>query len=341
MYLDTYTVSPLAYDGIPGLLPSRLYNPAYSWEKTTKAEMALELGLFENRINLIGSYYRSRSSNQLVGYQLPAITGFTSVLANLPATVENRGLEMEVSVRPFKEGTIRWNTGLNISFPRNELISFPGLEGSSYANRYEIGMPINIVKVFQYEGVNPQTGLYDFKDFNGDGSITAPDDKQVTENIGVKYFGGWNNQLQYKNWDFSFLVQFVKQRNFNYNYIMSAMPGDMVNQPLEVLNVWSPDNPQGTYMPYSTGMDFDKYLSHYNFINSTAAVSDASYLRLKNVQLGYRIPLQGSIVNEAKIYFQGQNLYTLTKYFGMDPEFIAIGYLPSLKTYSFGLQLNF
>lgn len=340
-YLDTYTISPLAYDGIPGLLPSRLYNPDYSWEKTTKAEIALELGLFENRVNLSSAYYRSRSSNQLVGYQLPAITGFTSILANLPATVENTGLEMEVSARPLKAGDVQWNTGLNISFPRNRLISFPDLDGSSYGNRYVIGMPVNIVKVFQYQGVNPQTGLYDFKDFNGDGSISAPDDSQVAEDIGVKYFGGWNNQFQYKNWDFSFLVQFVKQRNFNYNRVMSAMPGDMVNQPVEVLNVWSPENPDGTYMPYSTGMNFEKYLSHYNFINSTAAISDASFLRLKNVQLGYRIPLQGSMMKEAKIYFQGQNLYTLTKYFGMDPEFIGIGYLPSLKTYSFGLQLNF
>lgn len=340
-YLDTYTVSSMLYDGMPGLLPSRLYNANYSWEKTVKLEAAVELGFFKNRLNLNTAWYRNRSSNQLVGYQLPATTGFTSILANLPATVENTGFEVELSARPLEGRTLKWNTGFNISFPKNRLVSFPDLAGSSYANRYVIGEPVTIVKVFQYEGINPQTGLYEFTDFNGDGSISSPNDNQVAENIGVKYFGGWNNSFQFKNWDLSFLIQFVKQRNYNYNRIMSAMPGDMVNQPVEVLNVWSPDHPGGTYMPYSTGLDMDKYMSHYNFINSTAAISDASFVRLKNVQVGYRIPLKGNVVREAKIYFQGQNLLTLTKYFGMDPEFIGIGWLPSLKTYSFGLQLNF
>ena len=340
-YADTYTVSALTYDGIPGLLPSRLYNPDYSWEKTTKMEAALEAGFFNNRLNISTAFYRNRSSNQLVGYQLPSITGFPSILANLPATVENTGIEIELHGRPVKNGSLQWNSGFNISFPKSKLISFPNLEGSTYSNKYVIGMPITIVKVFLYEGINPETGMYKFTDFDGDGDISSPNDNKIAEDIGVKYFGGWNNQFEYKNWDFSFLVQFVKQRNFNYNRIMSTIPGDMYNQPVEVLNVWSVENPHGTYMPYSTGMDFDKYMSHYNFINSTAAISDASFLRLKNIQLGYRIPLKGNLLREAKVFFQGQNLYTYTKYFGMDPEFIGIGYLPSLKTYSFGLQLNF
>jgi TonB-linked SusC/RagA family outer membrane protein len=335
-YLDSYIVSPSSvYNGTTGLLPSRLYNPDYSWEKTRKLEMALELGLFKNRLNVTAAWYRNRSSNQLVGYQLPAVTGFGSVLANLDATVENTGLEFEVSARPLSSGSLQWETGFNISFPRNKLISFPGLEGSTYANQYVIGQPTSIVKVYHLEGIDPKTGQYQFTDFNGDGKISSPDDNKVIENIGVEYFGGWSNTLRYKNWDLTFLVQFVKQRNRNYNYIM-PVPGSMNNQPVEVMNVWSADNPNGVYMPYHSGSS----ASHILFQNSDAAISDASFIRLKNVQLGYRIPLQNSVFKDVKIYFQGQNLVTWTRYFGIDPEFLFMGFLPPLRTFSFGLQFN-
>lgn len=335
-YLDTYIVSSSSvYNGTTGLIPSRLYNPDYSWEKTRKLELALELGLLGNKLNITAAWYRNRSSNQLVGYQLPSVTGFGSVLANLDATVQNTGLEFEANARPLPAGSLQWETGFNISFPKNKLISFPGLEGSTYANQYVIGQPTSIVKVFHLEGIDPKTGQYQFTDFNGDGKISSPDDARVIENIGVKYFGGWSNTLRYKNWDLSFLIQFVKQSNRNYNYIM-PVPGSMNNQPVEVMNVWSADNPNGLYMPYHSGSN----ASHILFQNSDAAISDASFIRLKNVQLGYRIPLQGSVFKELKIYFQGQNLVTWTKYFGIDPEFLFMGFLPPVRTFSFGAQFN-
>jgi TonB-linked SusC/RagA family outer membrane protein len=334
-YLDTYTVSSSLYNATTGLLPSRLYNPDYSWEKTTKLEAALELGFFKNRVNLTAAWYRNISSNQLVGIQLPSITGFPSVLANLPATVENTGFELELNARPFKSDNISWETGFNISFPKNKLLAFPGLEGSTYANQYVIGQPTSIIKVYQLEGINPQTGQYQFTDFNGDRKISSPDDNKVIEKIGVQYFGGWNNTLRYKNWDISILLQFVKQRNRNYNSIM-PVPGGMTNQPLEVLNVWSAENPNGFYMPYRSGAN----TAHNLFQNSTAAVSDASFIRLKNLQLGYRIPLNNSVFKDVRLYFQGQNLVTWTHYFGIDPEFTFMGFLPPLRTYSFGAQFN-
>jgi TonB-linked SusC/RagA family outer membrane protein len=334
-YLDTYTVSSSAYNGTTGLLPSRLYNPDYSWEKTTKLEAALELGFLKNRINLTAAWYRNVSSNQLVGIQLPSLTGFSTVLANLPAIVENRGFEVELNARPLKSGSIQWETAFNISFPENKLIAFPGLEGSTYANQYVIGQPTSIIKVYQLEGINQQTGQYRFTDFNGDGKISSPDDNKIIEKIGVQYFGGWNNSLHYRNWDLSVLFQFVKQRNRNYNNIMPT-PGSMNNQPVEVMDVWSAQNPNGFYMPYKSGVN----TAHNLFQNSTAAISDASFIRLKNVQLSYSIPLKNSVFREVKIFFQGQNLVTITKYFGIDPEFTFMGFLPPLRTYSFGAQFN-
>lgn len=335
-YLNTYIVSSSSvYNGVTGLVPSRLYNPDYSWEKTRKLEMALELGLFRNRLNVTASWYKNRSTNQLVGYQLPSVTGFPSVLANLNATVENTGFEFEASARPLSSGSLHWEAGFNISFPRNKLISFPGLEGSTYASQYVIGQPTSIIKVYHLEGINPQTGHYQFTDYNGDGKISSPDDNKVIENIGVKYFGGWSNTLKYKNWDLSILVQFVKQKNRNYNSIM-AVPGGMNNLPVEALNVWSAENPTGFYMPYHSGVN----TSHNLFQNSDAAVSDASFIRLKNVQLGYRIPLKHSFFKNVKIYFQGQNLVTWTQYFGIDPEFLFMGFLPPQRTFSFGVEFN-
>jgi len=337
-YLDNYVVSStLIYNGITGLLPARLFNPNYSWEKTRKFEAAIELGFFGNRINANLAYYRNRSSNQLVGYQLSAVTGFPSVTANLNATVQNTGLELELNAKPISKKNFTWETSFNITFPKNKLLSFPGLDGSSYAGQYSIGSSTQIVKLYQLEGINPQTGLYQFTDFNGDGKISSPEDRQVIEDLQIKFFGGINNSIRFKNWDFSVLFQFVKKKNYNQNSIM-PLPGTMVNQPVEVLNVWSVENPNGVYMPYSASKSL---LSHNLFKGSTAAVSDASFIRLKNIELGYNLPIESSPFKSVKIYFQGQNLITWTKFFGVDPEALISGFLPPLRTYSFGLQLNF
>ena len=335
-FLDTFTVSNLIYNGTTGLNPSRLYNPDYSWEKTRKFEAALELGLFENHLNFTVAWYKNKSSNQLVGYQLPTITGFNAVVANLPAVVQNTGLEAEVTVKPFTNRTFKWETSANISFPKNKLVSFPGLEGSTYSNSYVVGMPLNIIKLYNLEGIDPNTGKYIFTDYNGDGKISAPNDNKIIENIGVTFFGGWSNSLSFKNWNFGFLLQFVQQKSRNYNYIM-PVPGTMSNLPVEALDVWSPSNPTGFYMPYHSTTN----TLHSTFQASTASVSDASFIRVKNIQLGYSIPTGDTIFKNAKLYFQGQNLMTFSKYFGLDPESAAMSFLPQMKTYSFGFQCNF
>lgn len=339
-YLDTYTVSTNIYNNITGLNPSRLYNPNFSWEKTLKKEVAAEFSLFRNRWSVSAAYYENTSSNQLVGIPLPATTGFPSIQSNLPAKVRNTGWELDTSVQVLKNSKLKYDTSLNITIPDSRLMEFPNLEGSTYANQYVIGYPTSLVKVYQYEGINPQTGLYQFKDYNGDGKISSPDDNKVIERIGMRFFGGWSNTLSYGPWSASFLWYFVKQRNWNYNKQM-VIPGSMNNQPLEVLDVWSPDNPDGSYMPYSSGSVAAKTSAHSLFQNSTAAIGDASFIRLKNVQLNYRIPVREFGIKEAMIYVQGQNLLTITKYFGLDPEFVLNGFLPPLKTYSLGFQITF
>lgn len=334
-YLDSYTISSNLYGGLTTMNPSRLFNPDYSWERTTKLEFALEAGFIKDRINLSAAWYRNLSKNQLLGIPLPGTTGFNNILANLPAEIENTGIELEVGLVPIRTTNLRWESSFNISFPKNRLVDFPNLEGSTYANRFVIGSPVTAVKVYNFEGINPETGQYEFTDYNGDGRISSPDDNQVIENIGVRYFGGWSNEINYKRLSFSFLFQFVKQKQWNYNNMLPT-PGIQYNMPVEVLDVWSAENPGGSYMPYTTLGN----VLHGYFSNSTAAISDASFIRLKNIQLSYRLPVN-SFLSDVMIYLQGQNLLTITDYFGMDPEFLQAGFLPPLKTYSLGVQLNF
>jgi len=337
-YLDNYTVSSAIYGSGTSLYPARLFNPYFSWEKTTKLEIALEAGVLNDRIRINTSWYRNRSGNQLVGIPLPATTGFKNIQANLDATVENTGFEIEIMTSPVQEGQFVWNSNVNISLPRNKLVAFPGIEGSTYANTYEVGYPVSILKMYNYEGIDPETGLYVFTDYNNDGNISSPDDNRVIEDIGPKCFGGWHNQVIFKGWEFSFLFQFVRQKQWNYNYLM-MYPGTMNNQPIEYLDVWSAENPDGKYMPYSTGANSQKNMLLGYFKSSSAAVSDASYIRLKNIQLSYRLQLN-RYINDILFYVQGQNILTVTNYFGQDPEFVTNGFLPPLKTWSFGIQIN-
>ena len=114
----------------------------------------------------------------------------------------------------------------------------------------------------------------------------------------------------------------------------------MFNQPVELLDVWSEENPDGRYMPYTTGAHPSIYQLLGYFRGSTATIGDASFIRLKNIQLGYRLPVRGYL-QDVRFYVQGQNLLTITDYFGLDPEFVLTGYLPPLKTWAFGIQMNF
>ncbi len=108
-FLNTYASSGLAYQGITGLEPTRLYNPEFGWEKSTKIEVALETGFLRDRIFLTTAFYRNQSANQLVGIPLPGTTGFTSINANLDATVQNQGLEITLHTDNFKGKNFRWS----------------------------------------------------------------------------------------------------------------------------------------------------------------------------------------------------------------------------------------
>jgi hypothetical protein len=338
-FLNTYTSSGTPYQGTIGLNPIRLFNPNFGWEINKKLEVAFETGFFRDRIFLTTAWYLNKSSNQLVGIPLPGTTGFSSVNANLDATVQNSGIEITIRTLNIDHKGFNWTTNFNISASENKLISFPGLEASTYSNNYVIGRSLNIIKVFHYTGLNPQTGIYEFEDVNGDGLITADKDKQTIADLTPKYFGGIQNQFQYKNCQLDFLFQFVKQEN--YDYIANVPGGTFYNQRADMSNSWQTPGDTTPYQQNTTGANNQAVTAFYNYRSSDAAIVDGSYIRLKNIALSYDLPLKMEKGIKCKLFFQGQNLMTFTPYKGGDPEFKYTGYLPPLKMYTIGVQLTF
>ena len=337
-YLQTYGISYYAYDNVIGLEPVRLYNPDFSWENNKKLEAASELEFFNGRLASTISWYRNRSSNQLVGIPLPSTTGFTSVQANLSATVENSGWEFTLRTSNIETKNFQWSTSLNLSIPKNKLISFPNLQESTYANRYEVGQPITMRKMYKYLGIDKETGLYQVYDANKDGKIDI-DDRIVSVNTGAAYFGGVSNHFQYKNWSFDFLWQFVKQKSISPVAYL-ALPGMNSNLPSNLGDYFSDDNPNAVYQRPTTGMDFNAIQANEYFKQSDGVVVDGSYIKLRSVQLYYTLKPKVLKNVTAGFFVQGQNLLTITKFWGNDPEVLA-GYLPSLRTFSLGINLNF
>lgn len=339
-FMNTYSSTGNSYQGTIGLQPSRLFNPNYSWETNKKLEIALETGWLQDRIFFTWAWYSNRSSNQLVGIPLPATTGFPSLQANLGATVQNTGIELILRTTNFQKRNFSWITNLNLSVPKNKLIAFPGLESSTYANKYVVGKSINIQKLYNNTGVDPQTGVYTFEDVNGDNRITFANDAQSISDFTPKFFGGLQNALEYKDWQLDFTFQFVKQQNFNWAYI-AGLPGVAINQSVYAIESWQNPGDNSPYQKYSAGADNDVVNAYYNYISSNAAVSDASYIRLKNLALSYNIPKHWIKGLKCKMYVQGQNLLLFSPYKGADPEFRTAGYLPPLKVINMGMQLNF
>ena len=338
-YLNTYMAGGLNYQGIPSLQPTRLYNPNYAWETNNKLEAAAELGFFQNRITTSASYYQNRSSSQLVGIPLPGTTGFSSLLGNLNATVENSGWELELHTANIKTTDFQWTTSAQLSIPRNKLISFPNLSASTYSNSFVVGQPLDIALLYHYTGVDPNTGLYTFQDFDGDGSITSPNDLKKPVHIGIDYHGGITNSLSYKNFTLDFLIQFVKQTGYNFLYT-SSLAGSMANQPTAVLDHWLSPGDNSSYQAFTAGYDDEAYTAYGNLLSSDAIVSDASFIRLKNISLSYKLPLRDSRGLDCRIYLMGQNLFTITNFLGMDPETQSLDQLPPLRMLSAGFEIK-
>lgn len=343
-YLDSWSSNSFSYGGISGLSPARLSNNDYKWEENKKFEVGLELAFLENRFFIKTDYYQNRSGNLLVYHSLSAQTGFQQYRANLPALIKNTGWEFDVNASILQGGIIKWESGFNLSIPKNKLLKYPGLENSSYADKYVIGQPIDIVKGYHFLRVDPQTGLATFLDINKDEAWSDPDDFVILGSESPKLHGGFWNTITYRNLELNFLFQFVKQDGPSINYGYMASPnGSLYNSTTEALKRWKKPG-DITNVPRATATSSNEaYINYHSYYRLSDAVwGDASFIRLKNIMLTYDLSSWSKRFNLSRlnIYIQAQNLFTISNYIGFDPETKGLE-VPPLRTFTAGIRLSF
>ncbi|MCR8556990.1 SusC/RagA family TonB-linked outer membrane protein [Mucilaginibacter sp. BJC16-A38] len=340
-YLNLYNslTFPVNYQGVAGLRTTSLPNPYLQWELTKKLLVGLDLGFLKDRITLSADLAYNRSSNQLVGYNLPYLTGFGLVTENWPATVQNVSWEGAIHTDNIKNKDFSWTTNINFTVPHNKLVAY---QGTLPVNLF-IGYPLGTIKGYHYLGVDPATGIYTFADSHGNPTANpnyTTDANTLISPAFPKFYGGLGNNFTYKRFSLDVFLQFAKQVAPTYAFGTSD-PGTYGQQPTYVLSRWqSPGN-------ISTVQKFNSDYSLANNLgllgSSDAYYADASYVRVKNVAFSYQLPentLHQVHIRTARIFLQAQNLVTITKFKGMDPE-TGTGVLPPLKVITIGCNVGF
>lgn len=350
------------FQGIGATFPSNLYNPIYSWALKKSLNIGLDFGFFNNRLLVNATYYRDREGNQLVNYPLPVQSGLGGVLGNLDATVQNKGMEFAVISTNIKSKNFTWATNFNISFNRNKLLSFPNLESSTYANVYQIGQPTSITYGYKYKGVNSATGLFEFYDKNGGvtyspkyGPASTGGDQVQIANREVKYMGGFGNTFTYKQLSLYIFCQFSSQNAQNYlAEVYNNQLGFMYNVPTAVLgNYWKAPGDASQLQrlaanygsPFNPATGTSPVITALNFLQSSGAYSNDTYLRVKTASLSYQLPdklLKKVYIKRASIFVNAQNLLTFTNYKAGDPETPGrFSTLPVQRIVAMGVNFKF
>jgi TonB-linked SusC/RagA family outer membrane protein len=369
-----------AYGDRGGLAPLQLPNPDLSWEKTTQLNLGGDVAFFDDRLGLTFDWYRKNTTDLLLARPLPRSTGYTGVTENIGA-MTNSGMELAVRAqvaRSAERNGFNWTSELNVSTNRNRVTTLYGDQpialGLSSTVRIEEGEPLGFFYGYEADDLfrnedelcddatgvaciasgtayqrNAQLGDVRFVDVNGDGIINAADRTKIGSPW-ADYQGGWTNTLSYGGFDLLGFLQFSQGNDvFNgmrFYYDNPGGSGDNIRS--YVLDRWSPDNPDGTHPRVSID-DLNN-----NGRASSRFVEDGSYVRLKNVVLGYSVPqsFAGRMgFNRLRVYVQGQNLATWTDYTGFDPEVnyagdtsVTRGYdfytLPQARTLTVGLDVG-
>jgi TonB-linked SusC/RagA family outer membrane protein len=338
-YLSTYSGSSYyVYQNNNGLIPSNVANNNFHWESNRKLEFGLDLGLFKDKILFTADHFIDRTSDQLIYYTLPAVTGFYGYEANLPAVVQNEGWEFEISTKNIQGSHFRWSSNFNFTVNRNTLESFPGLASSSYSQIFIIGQSILRTYGYKLAEIDPKTGLalYDVKG-GAPSSYPSFDNFFTTEgDQNPDFYGGMNNSFTFDHFQLDVFTQFAKH---NLNGGVSATPGLLSNNFNYMLQRWQKPGDITNVPKASTYPD-------YNYLSSSANFFNATYLRIKTVALSYTVPdewLKSKKINQLKIYADAENLLTFwnSNTALYDPESGANSNVPPLRTIIVGAQLTF
>lgn len=321
--------------------PGTPANPNLRWESTAQYDLGLDAGFFNSRLSLTLDGYYKKTSNLLVAINLPLYSGYSSGLRNIGA-VSNKGFEFSISshnlVREFK-----WDTKVNFSLNKNKVLSLGGQQeiflpsakpvGTVSEEDYaviEVGQPLGSLFGYVYDGViqsgekyaaepNAQPGDPKFKDISGpdgkpDGKITSAD-RTIIGQAYPKFTFGILNTFSYKHFDLS-VFAYGSVGNDLLN--MTRMNLEW-NRTTAALGRWTP-NHTNTNLPRN-GFFYSLYGGYIN----SHFVENASFLRLENMTLGYTIPIK-KVVKSFRVYLTAENLFTLTKYTGWNPEVSTQGY---------------
>jgi TonB-linked SusC/RagA family outer membrane protein len=334
------------YNGVTPMAALYAVNQDYQWQENWKMNADLSLGFLKDRITLTVSWYRNRCDNQLTSIPTPAYTGFSSVLGNSPANVENMGWEGSINANIIASKDLSWTLGFNIGINRNKLLSYPNFEYSPFYTSKKIGASLNSEYVLHYLGVNPQNGRHSYADYNHDGIVTqnpnippgtGNDDRYVTIDATPRYMGGISNQVSYKNCMLTLFFNFKKQMGL---LPYTAAGGAMGNIPLGVFNNrWQKPGDQAIYSRFST----QGSTSDSRFAQSDGAYTDVSFVRLSTVAFSYSLPAticKKLLMQGVSLSLNMSNIFTLTGYKGMDPD-VTFGVLPQPRTIAGRILFNF
>jgi TonB-linked SusC/RagA family outer membrane protein len=315
----------------------RIENPDLKWEKTAQFDVGVDLGLFNNRLNITADYYIKKTSDLLLSVELPVTTGSTTVLRNV-GTVENRGVEFSFNSVNIQRGGkgFNWTTSGNISFNRNKVTALANGVDHFFSGQtiIQVGEPVGSFYGNVFDGIwqtkeeiaaagklaitGALPGAYRFKDVNGDGVYNESDDREIIGSGLPKLIFGLTNTLTFKGFDLSVFLQGVegnKIYNITRTFLETSDPGSN-SLKINVTDHWTPTNPSNVRASIRQWR-LPAMLDYY--------IEDGSFLRIKNINLGYQLPVSGKVIKKVRVYASVQNLVTFTSYRGYDPEVNASG----------------
>uniref|UniRef100_UPI0028E7864F SusC/RagA family TonB-linked outer membrane protein n=1 Tax=Capnocytophaga sputigena TaxID=1019 RepID=UPI0028E7864F len=350
------------------LYPHVMPNPNVKWETVEQFNGGIDLALLKNRLNFTFDAYIKNTSDMLVPMAVSVSSGYSDIaVPSINAgKVENKGVELTVSSVNVNKKDFQWNTDVNVSFNRNKIVKmndgvplFTGFE--AFLTKLQIlseGHPVNSFYGYVMNGLFQNQSEVDnyatqvengtapgdvkFRDLNNDGVINA-EDRTYIGNPFPEWTFSMNNNFNYKNIDLQIFLQGVAGNDiYNANRIWQEGMSVPQNQIAKVKDRWTGEGTSNS-IPRAIYGDPNQNARH-----STRFVEDGSYLRIKNVTLGYTLPkevTQKFHTDMLRIYLSCQNLYTFTKYSGMDPEVgtggVDGGTYPVTRTISFGLNVQF
>ncbi|MFU1857384.1 SusC/RagA family TonB-linked outer membrane protein [Sphingobacterium sp. NGMCC 1.201703] len=348
------------YFDTPGFALSAIGSPNLKWESTDQIDIGIDLGLFNNRLEISADYYNKKTKDLLLNRPIPNTTGFTTILENI-GNIKGSGFDFQITSRNFTGSNFNWSTSLNLSTYKNEVTKLYNDQpiDQGFVVRHAVGQPLGSFFLIKSLGVDPETGDMKYEDIDGSGTVTSAD-RQFLGNPLPKFYGGITNNLSYKSFDLNVFFQY-SYGNDLYNLGAEGTGGygsmgGVVTGTAPATNMfkeyyderWTPENKNAKY-PRAVGGT----RGTYNTQRSSRYLEDGSYLRLKTVTLGYNLPksiAQKAKFSNVRIYATAYNLLTFTKYTGFDPEVsseltvsnlgVDQGAIPQFKTFMLGVNLG-